>query len=129
MSRKIYLLMFLLIFVASDTAHGRRCRWRHARRTCCPEKVCPVPEPDEAHYCLQDIYMNFPSGPDMYFCLTHPFGCPPDVNSFEDLYYGDRHYSLAQSCDLCETEGYAARKARRPPCHGKVFTTKQQACN
>ncbi len=141
MSRKIYLLMFLLIFVASDTAlGGRRCRCRHARRTCCPEKVCLVPEPSlGAHFCLKQVYMDFPSGPDMYYCLAYDLGCPND-NEYEDLWYGYRTTSLPfpQSCDACEFDPYRAHKGPRGHIKGHEdpsaphphpsFTNKGLAC-
>ena len=136
MSRKILLMTFLLIFVASDSALARRhCRSRFRRS--CPPVPCafPVPEPSEgAHYCLRDIYMDFPGGSaDLFFCLAYDNGCANN-QEYEELWYGNPTFPLPQSCDHnpidCEFEPFKFG-AGRPPGHETLhppFTNKTEAC-
>src|SRR6476620_60971 len=100
MLRKILPLMVLLILVWSDSALGWRLG-RHCRRVKC---CCPTEAPESAeagpnhaqsktllsgpNYCLQDIYLDFDDGDDLFECNVYPGGCRNAPSPYEDLFYG-----------------------------------------
>ena len=141
MLRKACFLMFVLLLVCGDTALARhgRCFLRQRR---CVRECCSVRAEDVIRHCLRDLYMDFPSGPDVYYCLTYDNGCPDD--GYEDFWYGNGH-PYPQSClhDPIDCESEPMRDhgfgGGRPPGHEDLppadaaqhapFSNKSAACN
>jgi hypothetical protein len=129
MKRKIFLLMFVLVFLATDTALARR----HPRRNCCCPTKCSSKDHAQAkeiyNYCLRDIYMEFPGPPHLYECLVLVGGCGSSTEEYDDLWYGYPTKPLAQSCPNCEFEdtGSKWRGGQPAPGHGHPFN-RARAC-
>jgi hypothetical protein len=137
MFRKTYLLIFVLIFVTSDSALGGRF-FHRCRRVSCP---CPCPcKSEDTRYCVRDMYMYFAaSGPNLYWCKTYDDGCYND-NEYDDLWYGNPSPAPPQYCanDDCEygSWGTHLKGAGRPPGHEHLaaplshasFTSKDDVC-
>jgi hypothetical protein len=148
MLRKILPLMFLLIFIASDSALARRHRrcWSRPRVCCSQQARCCSKAPetyDNPNYCLRDIYMEFNTPPHLYYCLTYDDSCPPQGGGevYDDLWYGyPTRLPLPQSCyepdTKCEGQSHDWGGSP-PPGHGhqtagqhphSPFTNTGQAC-
>lgn len=122
MLRKVLPLMFVMIFISTDTALAWRHHLRCRRTKCC----CPVKHEmaeKGPNYCLQTILMDFAGSYDLYDCITYDDGCPtpPDPDSpYEDLYFGQRSSELhyPEDCPDCETGGgWSSGHGGKPPGH------------
>jgi hypothetical protein len=122
---KILPLMLLLILFSSDSALAGRHR-RCCRR--CP--CCASIETKGPNYCLQDEELEFDDGY-LYDGITYDLGCPN--NGYEDLYVGNAHYYLPESCygdaqHKCESVSKEQKRAGTYG-HNQTFNTKAQACD
>jgi hypothetical protein len=141
MFRKSYLLMFVLLSICGDTALARHGKC-FLNQGSCVSTCCNICSENVIRHCLKDIYMHFPTGPEVYYCLTYDDGCPD--NGYEDCWYGNESHPLPQSCSVnplyCESEPKMAGRygGGPPPGHEDLpsgpaqhrpFANKQAACD